>query len=51
MASKGFAKADRTQTQVAGKRKKASAAGAVAGIPASDHTEREKIIERLKNPR
>lgn len=51
MASRGFAKADRTRTQVPGRRDKPSAIDKVRGIPAIDHSERDEIITRLKSGR
>jgi hypothetical protein len=48
MARRGFARADRTRPQVSGKHEKISKTAKAAGIPASDRTERQQIIERLK---
>lgn len=47
--SKGFAKADRTRTDVPGNRKKPSKAVSSTPIPTNDRTEREEVIARLRN--
>lgn len=48
--TKGFAKADRTRTEVPGKRKKPSkAVSSTPPIPTNDRTEREEVIARLRN--
>lgn len=49
MVRKGFARADRTRPQVSGKHEKVSKTTQVGGIPILDRTERQQIIERLKD--
>jgi len=45
---KGIARSDRTRSQPVGKRKQVSKTVKVAGIPAHDHTERRRVLDKLK---
>mgnify|MGYP001067474967 CR=1 FL=1 len=45
---KGIARADRSRSQAVGKREQLTKTVKATGIPAHDHTERRRVLDRLK---